>query len=75
MWPGFTTICCVYDRSVSAPLQMRSRAEILRFFAGFELVEPGLVAIPAWRPDPVTSTPADDGRFWGGLVGVARKPG
>lgn len=65
----------VYDRSVSAQLQMRSRAEILRFFAGFELVEPGLVPIPAWRPDPATATPADAGRFWGGLVGVARKPG
>ncbi len=63
----------MYDRSVSAQLRMRSRAAILRFFAGFELVEPGLVAIPAWRPEPAASTPA--GRFWGGLVGVARKPG
>lgn len=65
----------VYARSVSAPLVMRSRAEIRRFFAGFELVEPGLVTIPAWRPDPAAGLPADDGRFWGGLVGVARKPG
>jgi S-adenosyl methyltransferase len=28
---------------------MRSRAEILRFFDGFDLVEPGLVYIPEWR--------------------------
>lgn len=67
----------VYDRSVSAQLQMRSRAGILRFFDGFELVEPGLVAIPAWRPDPAVGAGAhaEGGRFWGGLVGVARKPG
>jgi SAM-dependent methyltransferase len=65
----------VYDRSVSAQLQMRSRAAILRFFAGFELIQPGLVAIPAWRPEPAASTPGGEGRFWGGLVGVARKPG
>jgi hypothetical protein len=30
----------------------RSRAEILRFFAGTRLVEPGLVHLPLWRPDP-----------------------
>ncbi len=65
----------VYGRSVSAQLQMRSRAEILRFFDGFQLVEPGLVAIPRWRPDPAAGAPADEGRFWGGLVGVAGKPG
>lgn len=65
----------VYDRSVSAQLQMRSRAGILRFLDGFGLVEPGLVAIPKWRPDPAAAAQADEGRFWGGLVGVARKPG
>lgn len=65
----------VYDRSASAQLQMRSRAEIVRFFAGFELAEPGVVTIPAWRPDPAAGPPAEAGRYWGGLVGVARKPG
>ena len=34
------------------PLVMRGRAEILRFFDGFELVEPGLVHMTDWRPDP-----------------------
>jgi hypothetical protein len=29
----------------------RSRSEVTRLFAGFELVEPGLVLAPEWRPD------------------------
>jgi SAM-dependent methyltransferase len=33
------------------PLTMRSRAEIERFFDGFDLVEPGLVRVPLWHPD------------------------
>ena len=33
------------------PLKTRSRAEIERFFDGFELVEPGLVYLPVWRPE------------------------
>jgi S-adenosyl methyltransferase len=31
-------------------LSFRSHGEILRFFDGLELVEPGLVPVPAWRP-------------------------
>ena len=41
----------VYNRSVATSVRLRSRAEILRFFDGFELLEPGLVYIPQWRPD------------------------
>jgi hypothetical protein len=51
----------------------RPRAEILRFFDGFELVDPGLVRIPLWRPDSPADVPDDPGKFWG-LVGVGRKP-
>ncbi len=35
----------------STPLIMRNRADIARFFDGFTLVEPGLVAPAQWRPD------------------------
>jgi hypothetical protein len=62
----------VYNRSVSTQAQMRSRADILRFFDGFELVDPGLVYIPQWRPDSPADVPSDPGKFWG-LVGVAQK--
>jgi SAM-dependent methyltransferase len=63
----------VYNRSVSTDIHMRSRADILRFFDGFDLVEPGLVYIPQWRPDSPADMPADPGKFWC-LVGVGRKP-
>jgi hypothetical protein len=63
----------VYDKAVAAPLRMRSRAELLPLFEGFELLEPGLVPIPHWRPDPGDTDAADTGRFWGGLAGVAVK--
>jgi hypothetical protein len=33
------------------PGKARSRADILRFFEGLELVEPGLVHLPLWRPE------------------------
>jgi S-adenosyl methyltransferase len=52
---------------------MRSREAILRFFDGFELVDPGLVFVSLWQPDSPDDVPSDPGRF-GNLVGVARKP-
>ena len=65
----------IYKRAVSVDLRMRSRADIARFFAGFDPVDPGLVSIPYWRPDPPAHPPPQDQRkFWGGLAGVARKP-
>jgi S-adenosyl methyltransferase len=63
----------VYNRRVPTQVNVRSRAEILRFFDGFDLVDPGLVYIP-WRLDSPGDVPADPGKFWGELVGVARKP-
>ena len=64
----------VYNRSVSTQVHVRSRDEILRFFDGFELLDPGLVYIPQWRPDSPADPPGDPSKFWGELVGVARKP-
>lgn len=63
----------VYTRGVPTGGGFRSRDEILRFFGGFELVEPGLVFVPQWRPDSPGDLPADPGNFWV-LGGVARKP-
>jgi hypothetical protein len=33
------------------PFTLRSRAQIMDLFDGFDLVEPGLVSLPEWRPD------------------------
>jgi hypothetical protein len=38
-------------RRTRFPVHPRSRDEILRLCAGFDLVEPGLVHLPDWRPD------------------------
>jgi SAM-dependent methyltransferase len=40
----------VYQRT-DRPLHDRGRAEIVRLFDGFVLVEPGVVWVPEWRPD------------------------
>ncbi|HEY7483204.1 MAG TPA: SAM-dependent methyltransferase [Streptosporangiaceae bacterium] len=39
------------SKITSAPMTPRSYAQILRFFDGFEVIEPGLVNTPAWRPE------------------------
>jgi hypothetical protein len=50
----------------------RSSAEIHSFFAGVELVEPGVVTLPLWRPDgPVEDFRPEEMRIVGG---VGRKP-
>jgi O-methyltransferase involved in polyketide biosynthesis len=33
------------------PFTLRSRAQIMELLDGFELVEPGLVSLPQWRPE------------------------
>ncbi|WP_405589645.1 SAM-dependent methyltransferase [Streptomyces sp. NBC_01190] len=38
-------------KKATASLTPRSHAEVLRLFDGFELVDPGLVQVPLWRPD------------------------
>ncbi|MPZ26734.1 MAG: hypothetical protein GEV12_09800 [Micromonosporaceae bacterium] len=35
----------------SYPLTPRSRSDVERFFSGLELVDPGLVWVPQWRPE------------------------
>ncbi|MEU0562815.1 SAM-dependent methyltransferase [Dactylosporangium sp. NPDC006015] len=53
------------------PLVLRDRAAILALFEGWELVEPGLVHLPAWRPDPGGPPVADPEAYAGlGAVGV-----
>jgi hypothetical protein len=51
------------------PSTLRTRPEILAFFDGLEIVEPGLVPVQQWRPDE--PAPANVGRSWI-LGGVGR---
>jgi hypothetical protein len=53
--------------------QVRSRADIASFFDGLDLVPPGVVFLPWWRPDgPVESPPPAGSMLM--LVGVGKKP-
>lgn len=57
-------------RDIRSPLVMRSREEIARFFDGTELVEPGLVSMPRWRPDGPEEE--EDPYAFSGFAGVGR---
>ena len=59
----------VYEGRVAASSAIRSRAGIERFFGGFDLLEPGLVQVPRWRPEAAGDGPADLANFWW-LAGV-----
>ena len=44
----------------------RSHAEVMRFFGGLEMVEPGLVPVQKWRPDSAAAA-AMPSALWGGV--------
>jgi hypothetical protein len=60
-----------YNETGAIPYTLRSPEEIASFFDGLELVEPGVVSCPLWRPDPSQiGTPTELDAFGG----VGRKP-
>src|SRR4029450_9668966 len=64
----------LYNESGAVPYRLRSPDQIAEFFEGLELVEPGVVSCPRWRPDAAeraSGTPAEMDQFAGG----AREPG
>ena len=69
-WAG---VVAVYRRS-GVTMQVRPKPDIERFFAGLDLIDPGVVSLPQWRPDPsdVGRPPSDAAVSVYG--GVARKP-
>ncbi|GGU58012.1 SAM-dependent methyltransferase [Streptomyces lavendofoliae] len=58
-------------RDIRNPLVMRTREEISGFFDGFEMVEPGLVKMPEWRPE--NAVDQEDPYAFSGFAGVGRK--
>ncbi|MGA2826049.1 MAG: SAM-dependent methyltransferase [Streptosporangiaceae bacterium] len=48
------------------PVTLRDRTQVVRFFDGLELIEPGVVVVPEWRPvsELEASSPA---WVWGGV--------
>ncbi|WP_405763066.1 SAM-dependent methyltransferase [Streptomyces sp. NBC_01420] len=60
-------------QNIRNPLVMRTREEIAGFFDGFELVEPGLVPMPEWRPESTAAPENEDPYAFSGIAGVGRK--
>ncbi|MFD7453490.1 SAM-dependent methyltransferase [Kitasatospora sp. NPDC059827] len=61
----------VYQAAGTA-LQARTRAQVARFFDGWTLLDPGVVPLQHWRPDPGEApVPAAD---VAGYAGVALRP-
>ncbi|MEU8530155.1 SAM-dependent methyltransferase [Streptomyces sp. NPDC048629] len=58
-------------RETRNPLVMRSRDEIAAFFAGWDMVDPGLVSMPLWRPEGPLDQ--EDPFAFSGFAGVGRK--
>ena len=69
-WAG---VVAVYRRS-GVTMQVRPKPDVERFFAGLDPIDPGVVSLPQWRPDPsdVGRPPSDAAVSVYG--GVARKP-
>ncbi|WP_248963182.1 SAM-dependent methyltransferase [Sphaerisporangium perillae] len=60
-----------YNANAAVPLMARTKAQILQFFDGLELVEPGLVSMSRWRPEAI---PFGEPPEVAGFCGVGRKP-
>jgi SAM-dependent methyltransferase len=58
------------SQQTTTPMTLRTPDEIARFFDGFDVVDPGLVWAPLWRPDG--PAPEDPQRS-GNIAGVGRR--
>jgi hypothetical protein len=57
------TAMAVYNRATSS-VTLRSHGQIAALFDGFDLVEPGLVQAPLWRPDDKPPRPKELEKIW-----------
>ncbi|WP_214403709.1 SAM-dependent methyltransferase [Pseudonocardia lacus] len=62
------------NESGGTPVRPRTRAEVERLFHGLDLLEPGVVTLGRWRPDPAEVGDADELVEVSEFCGVARKP-
>ncbi|MGW3952250.1 SAM-dependent methyltransferase [Streptomyces sp. NPDC004752] len=68
--PVFEQAQDAYNDSGAVPYNLRTVEEITAFFDGLELIEPGVVSVTRWRPEPGAPTPAIIAEHGG----LARKP-
>ncbi len=60
-----------YNKQVAAPVAARTHAEVCQFFAGLDLLEPGVVQVHQWRAG---AGDLGNGRDLAIYAGVGRKP-
>ncbi len=57
-------------RNSRDPMHFRTYDDVAPMFAGLDLIDPGLVSAPSWRPDAGVREPGPEGVY----AGVGRKP-
>jgi hypothetical protein len=62
-----------WNETATPPITLRGKAQLLRFFEGLELVDPGVVTCTKWRPDPGDPTADTDVYQFCGVAGKSRK--
>lgn len=67
--PDYEQAQDAYNETGAVPYFLRPVEKIEAFFEGLELVDPGVVSVPLWRPDG-DAAPAPIGQHGG----VGRKP-
>lgn len=67
--PAYEQAQDAYNETGAVPYFLRPVEQIEAFFEGLELVEPGVVSVPLWHPEPGASTEAI-----GQHGGLGRKP-
>jgi O-methyltransferase involved in polyketide biosynthesis len=60
-----------WNETATPPITLRSKAQLLTYFDGLELLEPGVVTCTKWRPEPGDPTAETDVYQF---CGLARKP-
>jgi O-methyltransferase involved in polyketide biosynthesis len=59
-----------YNERSSTPIMLRDREQVVGFFSGLDLIEPGVVPFDEWQADPA----APSGGGLAGYCGIGRKP-
>jgi hypothetical protein len=68
--PGMIEAARIWNQSAKPRYTPRSPEQVAGYLDGLELVDPGVVALSWWRPDPSPSEPPEVDAYGG----VARKP-
>ncbi|MFD7701522.1 SAM-dependent methyltransferase [Streptomyces caelestis] len=68
--PVFEQAQDAYNESGAVPYNLRTVDQIAAYFEGLDLVDPGVVPVPLWRPDSDAPAPEPIGEHGG----LARKP-